>query len=307
MRMFLDFDAGPNAAAAGQQFRLDEPLQLSRFLARRRQAFSRQRDARQGFGQSAARTDRQRPALHRVQLHAACRPTISCISPSSIDCELQVGGSDQWGNITAGIDLARRLRGVQLYGITWPLLTKSDGTKMGKTESGAIWLSAGPHQPLSVLSVLDQRRRRRRRQVPAVSHRAVARGDRIARRGPRRQSRRSRKPAPAGRGTDAAGPRRIGPGRRTPGDRNLLRRRDRPAQRRAARRNLRRRAEQDAASLAAGRRRAWHRRRLRRSRPGEEQRRSPPHDRARRRLRQQPPRRRHRPHAHDAAIWPARR
>jgi tyrosyl-tRNA synthetase len=57
------------------------------------------------------------------------------------DCHLQAGGSDQWGNITAGIDLARRLRGIQLYGVTWPLLTKSDGSKMGKTESGAIWLS----------------------------------------------------------------------------------------------------------------------------------------------------------------------
>jgi len=57
------------------------------------------------------------------------------------DCQLQIGGSDQWGNITAGIDLARRMRGRQLYGITSPLLTKSDGTKMGKTEQGAIWLS----------------------------------------------------------------------------------------------------------------------------------------------------------------------
>lgn len=56
-------------------------------------------------------------------------------------CELQVGGSDQWGNITAGIDLARRMRSAQLYGMTCPLLTKSDGTKMGKTESGALWLS----------------------------------------------------------------------------------------------------------------------------------------------------------------------
>jgi tyrosyl-tRNA synthetase len=56
-------------------------------------------------------------------------------------CELQVGGSDQWGNITAGIDLARRLHGVQLYGMTCPLLTKSDGAKMGKTESGTLWLS----------------------------------------------------------------------------------------------------------------------------------------------------------------------
>jgi len=57
-------------------------------------------------------------------------------------CQLQIGGSDQWGNITAGIDLARRMRSVQLYGVTCPLLTKSDGTKMGKTESGAVWLSA---------------------------------------------------------------------------------------------------------------------------------------------------------------------
>ncbi|NLX56480.1 MAG: tyrosine--tRNA ligase [Planctomycetaceae bacterium] len=62
-------------------------------------------------------------------------------------CELQVGGSDQWGNITAGIDLARRVHGVQLYGLTLPLLTKSDGTKMGKTETGAIWLSADRTSP----------------------------------------------------------------------------------------------------------------------------------------------------------------
>ncbi|MBN2217485.1 MAG: tyrosine--tRNA ligase [Pirellulales bacterium] len=65
------------------------------------------------------------------------------------DCQLQVGGSDQWGNITAGIDLARRLDGVQLHGMTCPLLTKADGTKMGKTESGALWLAAervGPYQ-----------------------------------------------------------------------------------------------------------------------------------------------------------------
>lgn len=62
-------------------------------------------------------------------------------------CELQVGGSDQWGNVTAGIDLGRRMLGANLYGITCPLLTKSDGTKMGKTESGAIWLSAERTSP----------------------------------------------------------------------------------------------------------------------------------------------------------------
>jgi len=62
-------------------------------------------------------------------------------------CELQAGGSDQWGNITAGIDLARRMRGVQLYGLTCPLLTTSAGTKMGKTEQGAVWLSADRTSP----------------------------------------------------------------------------------------------------------------------------------------------------------------
>ena len=62
-------------------------------------------------------------------------------------CLLQIGGSDQWGNITAGIDLGRRMRQAQLYGMTCPLLTKSDGTKMGKTESGAVWLSADRTSP----------------------------------------------------------------------------------------------------------------------------------------------------------------
>ena len=58
----------------------------------------------------------------------------------ALDCRVQIGGSDQWGNITAGIELGRRLRSRDLHGITCPLLTKSDGTKMGKTASGAIWL-----------------------------------------------------------------------------------------------------------------------------------------------------------------------
>jgi len=62
-------------------------------------------------------------------------------------CELQIGGSDQWGNVTAGIDLGRRMLSAQLYGMTCPLLTKADGTKMGKTESGAVWLSAERTSP----------------------------------------------------------------------------------------------------------------------------------------------------------------
>ena len=63
------------------------------------------------------------------------------------DCVLQIGGSDQWGNITAGVDLTRRLNQKQVYGLTLPLVTKSDGTKFGKTESGAIWLDAKKTSP----------------------------------------------------------------------------------------------------------------------------------------------------------------
>ena len=58
----------------------------------------------------------------------------------ALDCRVQIGGSDQWGNITAGIELGRRLRSRELHGITCPLLTKADGTKMGKTAAGAVWL-----------------------------------------------------------------------------------------------------------------------------------------------------------------------
>ena len=62
-------------------------------------------------------------------------------------CVLQVGGSDQWGNIVAGTDMTRRLHHKQAYGLTVPLITKSDGTKFGKTESGAIWLDAKKTSP----------------------------------------------------------------------------------------------------------------------------------------------------------------
>lgn len=63
------------------------------------------------------------------------------------DCVLQIGGSDQWGNITAGIDLGRRMLSRSLHGLTCPLLTTSDGKKMGKTEKGAVWLSGERTSP----------------------------------------------------------------------------------------------------------------------------------------------------------------
>lgn len=60
------------------------------------------------------------------------------------DCELQIGGSDQWGNVTAGIDLCRKKLGQTVFGLTLPLITNADGSKFGKSVEGAIWLS--PHR-----------------------------------------------------------------------------------------------------------------------------------------------------------------
>jgi tyrosyl-tRNA synthetase len=62
-------------------------------------------------------------------------------------CRLQMGGSDQWGNITAGIDLIRKLRGKKAHGLVWPLMKTASGTKFGKTEAGTIWLDPARTKP----------------------------------------------------------------------------------------------------------------------------------------------------------------
>jgi tyrosyl-tRNA synthetase len=64
-----------------------------------------------------------------------------------VACRLQLGGSDQWGNIVNGIELTRRIDGTQLYGITSPLITTADGAKMGKTAAGAVWLNPDQLSP----------------------------------------------------------------------------------------------------------------------------------------------------------------
>lgn len=66
---------------------------------------------------------------------------------NTFNCELQIGGTDQWGNITAGTDLIRKKLGASAWGWTFPLITKSDGTKFGKTASGAVWLDATRTSP----------------------------------------------------------------------------------------------------------------------------------------------------------------
>lgn len=71
-------------------------------------------------------------------------------------CELQVGGSDQWGNITAGIDLVRRKAGATVHGLTVPLVTRADGAKFGKSQSGSVWLDPARTTPYQLFQYLMQ-------------------------------------------------------------------------------------------------------------------------------------------------------
>jgi len=146
LRRFLDFDNGDNSAILVNNYDWMSQFGYLEFL----------RDVGKHFPVNVMLTkDSVRSRLERTDVGLSYTE-FSYMLLQAYDfaylhdhyqCELQAGGSDQWGNITAGIDLARRLRGVQLYGCTCPLLTKSDGTKMGKTESGALWLSADRTSP----------------------------------------------------------------------------------------------------------------------------------------------------------------
>jgi tyrosyl-tRNA synthetase len=146
LRKFLDFDCGPNSAVLVNNYDWMSKFGYLDFL----------RDIGKHFPVNVMLTkDSVKTRLERTD-SGLSYTEFSYMLLQAYDfvhlydefgCELQAGGSDQWGNITAGIDLCRRLRGAQLYGMTIPLLTKSDGTKMGKSESGAVWLSAEKTSP----------------------------------------------------------------------------------------------------------------------------------------------------------------
>lgn len=146
LRRFLDFDAGPRSALLVNNYDWMGRFGYLEFL----------RDVGKHFPVNVmmakdsvrARLERTDSGLSYTEFSYMLLQAYDFVHlHEQYDCRLQAGGSDQWGNITAGIDLARRLRGAQLYGLTCPLLTKSDGTKMGKTESGALWLSAEKTSP----------------------------------------------------------------------------------------------------------------------------------------------------------------
>lgn len=143
---FLDFDAGESSAEVVNNLDWTADMDVLSFL----------RDVGKHFSVNAMiqkesvkqRIERDGAGISFTEFAYSILQSYDFAELNSrYDCTLQVGGSDQWGNITGGIDLARRLHGSQAFGLTVPLITKADGTKFGKTESGAVWLNAEKTSP----------------------------------------------------------------------------------------------------------------------------------------------------------------
>ena len=114
-------------------------LDLLGVPARHRQVLHRQLHAAEGVRAAAA--SRARKAFRITEFSYVLLQARDFLELfDRYGCTLQMGGSDQWGNITAGIDLIRKLRGGEAHGLVWPLVTTASGIKFGKTEAGAIWL-----------------------------------------------------------------------------------------------------------------------------------------------------------------------
>ncbi|MBO42191.1 MAG: tyrosine--tRNA ligase [Rhodospirillaceae bacterium] len=136
---FLNFGEGPNDAILFNNAEWLDPLEYIPFLRDFGQHFSINRML--GFESVKQRLDREQP-LSFLEFNYVVLQAYDFLELSRrADCRLQMGGSDQWGNIVSGIDLARRVDGADLFGLTTPLLTTSSGAKMGKTADGAIWLN----------------------------------------------------------------------------------------------------------------------------------------------------------------------
>ncbi len=136
---FIDFDCGENSAVVANNLDWTGEMSVLDFLRDIGKHFSvnaminkesvQQRLNREGAGISF--TEFSYALLQGMDFAELNR---------RYDCTLQVGGSDQWGNIVGGIDLSRRQNQARTFGLTVPLITKADGTKFGKTEGGAVWL-----------------------------------------------------------------------------------------------------------------------------------------------------------------------
>ena len=143
---FIDFDSGTNAAEIVNNLDWTRGMDVLTFLRDVGKHFSvNQMIAKESVKQ---RIDREGEGISFTEFTYMILQSFDFQQlNASHGCSLQIGGSDQWGNITGGTELTRRMNGNQVFGLTLPLITKSDGTKFGKTESGTIWLSAARTSP----------------------------------------------------------------------------------------------------------------------------------------------------------------
>lgn len=143
---FVDFESGASAAVLADNYEWLSKLQVISFL----------RDIGKHFPLGAmiakesvrSRMGRSEEGISYTEFSYQVLQAYDFMALfDTYHCTLQLGGSDQWGNIIAGIELIRRVKGQAAYGITLPLVTKTDGNKFGKTESGTVWLDGRKTSP----------------------------------------------------------------------------------------------------------------------------------------------------------------
>jgi len=145
---FLDFDCGENSAIVVDNATWTENLTVIDFL----------RDIGKHFSVNAMvqketikrRLEDDETGISYTEFSYMILQSYDfAVLNRDFDCTIQMGGSDQWGNITSGIDLVRRLNGQQAHAITYPLITNADGTKFGKSMGNAVWIDAAKTSPYS--------------------------------------------------------------------------------------------------------------------------------------------------------------
>jgi tyrosyl-tRNA synthetase len=142
---FLSFGDGPSDAILLDNAKWLENLKYISFLRRIGPHFTINRML--NFDSVKLRLDREQP-LTFLEFNYMILQAYDFLELSRrVGCRLQMGGSDQWGNIVNGMELGRRIDGTELYGLTTPLITTPDGSKMGKTERGAVWLDENLTSP----------------------------------------------------------------------------------------------------------------------------------------------------------------
>lgn len=143
---FIDFDANPNAAQVVNNLDWTKGVDVLTFLRDVGKHFSVNNMIKKESVKQ--RIDRDDAGISFTEFTYMILQSYDFAELNARnECTLQIGGSDQWGNITGGIELSRKMNGSQVFGLTLPLVTKSDGTKFGKTESGTIWLDAAKTSP----------------------------------------------------------------------------------------------------------------------------------------------------------------